>query len=268
MVHSLSLKEILFGIRFVRKPDSILPDTSYETVYLTTEELKLQGWMIKVPNAKGTVAMFHGHGGNKSDILTEAKEFRKMGYNTFLLDFRAHGNSEGHTCTIGVKESDDVQLAYNYVKSTGEQHILLWGISLGAASTRAISVHHINPEKVILELPFGTLLQAVEGRVKMMHLPAQPLASMLTFWGGIEHGFWAFSDKPAEYVKDIRCPVLLQFAELDNRVSTAEENDINNNLTAPKKMVIYEGAGHESLCKKETKKWISEVSGFINQMYN
>ena len=120
----LSLKSALFGFDFNRKPDQALPDSNYETVYLTTEGLKLQAWQIKTGNPKGTVAMFHGHGGNKSDILNEAREFRRMGYNTFLLDFRAHGNSQGHICTIGVKESDDVQLAYNYLKRSGEQHII------------------------------------------------------------------------------------------------------------------------------------------------
>ena len=263
---SLSIKEILLGIEFRRKPDTVLPDTIYETVYLTTEKLKLQGWMIKVPDPKGTVVMFHGHGGNKSDILPESQNFRKMGYNTFLLDFRAHGNSDGHTCTIGVKEADDVQLAYNFIKDRGEKHIFLWGISLGAASiSRAISVHHISPEKIILELPFGSLLQAVQGRVRMMHLPEQPLASMLTFWGGLELGFWAFDNRPSEYVKDIHCPVLLQFAALDNRVSKPEESDIYNNITAPKKMVMYDSAGHESLCKKSPSIWFSEVRNFLNQ---
>lgn len=260
----LSVKDIFFGIDYFKKPDTRLPDTSFETVYLTTGGLKLQGWMIRVPNAKGTVAMFHGHGGNKSDILYEAREFRKLGYNTFLLDFRAHGNSEGNTCTIGVSEADDVQLAYNFIKEKGEKHITLWGVSLGAASiTRAISIHHISPEKVILELPFGSLLQAVKARVRMMHLPEQPISSMLTFWGGIEHGFWAFENCPAEYVKDIKCPVLFQFAELDSRVSREEDDAISSNIIAPKTVVMYTGATHESLCKKAPEKWVSTISSFL-----
>lgn len=264
--HMITLKEVLFGMHFTRKADNVLPDTTFEKVYLNTGGLKLEGWLIKVPNAIGTIAMFHGHGGNKSDILPEAREFRKMGYNTFLLDFRAHGNSEGHTCTIGVKEAEDVTLAYKFIKSTGEDHIILWGISLGAASiTRAISVAHILPEKVILELPFGSLLQAVKARVRMMKLPEQPLSTMLTFWGGAELGFWAFNDKPSEYVKDIQCPVLLEFAEHDNRVSKEEEQEIFQNISAPKRMVMYADAGHESLYKKMPSKWLAEVSSFLHQ---
>lgn len=260
----VSVNDIFFGINYFKKPDSTVPDTSYETVYLTTEGLKLEGWMVKARDPKGTIAMFHGHGGNKSDILLEAQQFRRLGYNTFLLDFRAHGNSDGNTCTIGVKEADDVQLVYNYLKGIGEQHIILWGVSLGAASiTRAVSIHHIKPDKIILELPFGSLLQAVEGRVKMMHLPAQPISSMLTFWGGVEHGFWAFSNRPSEYVKDIKCPVLLQFGELDNRVSREEDNDISKNIFAPKTVVMYSGAKHESLCKKDPEKWLTIISSFL-----
>ena len=73
---------------------------------------------------------------------------------------------------------------------------------MGAATiTKAINDFTLAPKKIILEMPFGSILQAGEGRIRMMHLPAEPLATMVTFWGGIEHGFWAFSMKPAQYAK-------------------------------------------------------------------
>src|SRR5258706_7318037 len=203
-------KEILFGFTFVKKRDQPKPDTGFQTVYITTKSgLKLEGWQKHVANAKGTVALFHGHGGNKSDVVPEANEFMKMGYNVFLLDLRAHGNSEGHTCTIGFNESEDVKLTYDFIRNMGEKNIVLWGISLGAATiTRAISEYNIKPQKVILELPFGSIEEAVKARLRMMNLPSQPFAILLTFWGGVENGFWAFNNKPAEYVKKITCPVL------------------------------------------------------------
>jgi hypothetical protein len=34
------------------------------------------------------VILFHGHGGTKSGIINESAAFRKMGYNTFLIDFQ------------------------------------------------------------------------------------------------------------------------------------------------------------------------------------
>jgi uncharacterized protein len=257
-------KDMLFGFNAI-KQKNIAPDSAYKTVTLTTDDsLKLDAWYVTVPNAKGSVAMFHGHGSKKSAVLNEAASFQQLGYNTLLVDLRAHGNSEGNTSTIGYYESEDVKLGYEYLQKAGEKNILLWGISLGAATvTKAMNDYNITPSKVILEMPFGSLYEAVEGRIKMMGLPAQPISTLLTFWGGVEHGFWAFNMKPVEYVKKIKCPVLLQRGKNDPRATAKETNQIFENISAPKKMVIYENSGHESLCTKEYDKWMAEVSAFL-----
>jgi alpha-beta hydrolase superfamily lysophospholipase len=258
-------REILFGINAVKKKNDVATDSVFQTVHLKTKNgLTLEAWYIPTDSAVGTVCLFHGHGGNKSGVFNESLAFRKMGYNTFLLDFRAHGNSEGNTCTIGYDESEDVKLAYDYIKNKGEKNIVLWGISMGAAAvSKSVSDYDLAPQKIILEMPFGSIVQAGEGRIKMMHLPPEPLATLITFWGGIEHGFWAFGMKPSEFVKKIKCPVLLQWGMNDPRVSRGEIDAIYNNISTTKKLVLYSNCGHESLCKKETEKWKSQVSDFL-----
>lgn len=258
--------EILFGINVEKRPNTILADATFETIYLTTKDnIKLQGWYLKTDSAaKGTVVMFHGHGSTKSAIIKESEAFRKMGYNTFLLDFRAHGSSGGNTTTIGYYEAEDVELAYNYIKSKGEKNMVLWGISMGAATiTKAVSDYALQPNKIILEMPFGSILKAAEGRIKMMQLPGEPLATLITFWGGAEHGFWGFGMKPTEFAKKIKCPVLLQWGKNDPRVTRDEIDMIYANIEAPKKLVVYENAAHESLCKNENDKWTAEVQSFL-----
>lgn len=260
-------KEILFGINAAKQKNTA-PDSVNQIILLTTKDsLKLEAWYTTVDSAKGTVCMFHGHGGKKSGNNAEAEAFRKMGYNTFQLDFRAHGNSQGNTCTIGYDEAEDVKLAYDFIKNKGEKNIVLWGISMGASTiTKAINDYALQPKKIILEMPFGTIEDAVEGRVKMMGLPAQPVSVLLTFWGGAEHGFWAFNMKPQEYAKKITCPVLLQWGKNDPRVSRKEEDTLFANLaTASKKFVVYENSQHESLCKKENEKWLREVISFLEE---
>ena len=259
-------KEILFGINAEKKKNDVTTYSTFKTVYLKTKDsLKLEAWYIPVDSAAGTVLLFHGHGGNKSGVIKEAVSFNKMGYTTLLVDFRAHGNSEGNTCTIGFDESEDVKLAYDYIKSKGEKNIILWGISMGASTiTKAVKDYELSPAKVILEMPFGTIKDAVVGRVKMMGLPPQPIATLLTFWGGTEHGFWAFGMKPEEFASTIKCPVLLQWGKNDPRVSMGEEEILFKNLAnTNKKFVIYETAGHESLCKKENEKWDTEIQAFL-----
>jgi esterase/lipase len=98
----------------------------------------------------------------------------------------------------------------------------------------------------------------------MMGLPPQPLATLITFWGGVEQGFWGFSMKPQEFAASITCPVLLQWGRNDPRVSKSEEEILFKNISSTtKKFVIYETAGHESLCKKETEKWKTEIAAFL-----
>ena len=104
-------KEILFGINAVKKKNSTSADSAFQTVFLkSTTCPKLETWYIRVANPRGTVCMFHGHGGTKSDVFEESILFRKLGYNTLLVDFRAHGSSEGNTCTIGYDERESIIL--------------------------------------------------------------------------------------------------------------------------------------------------------------
>lgn len=259
-------KEILFGINAIKRPNKMQADTSFETIHLVADDkTNIEGWYFKTNSvAKGTVVMFHGHGGTKLGVMNEAAEFRKMGYHTLLIDFRAHGNSGGNTCTIGYDEAEDVQLAYQFIKEKDEKNIVLWGISMGAAAiTKAMNDFPLEPAKIILEMPFGSILEAAEGRIKMMKLPTQPLATLITFWGGAEHGFWAFNMKPSEYAKKITTPTLLQWGKNDPRVSEKETELIYQHLPAAKKLVVYENCGHESLCKKENSKWVRSVNNFL-----
>ncbi|MFZ1529502.1 MAG: alpha/beta fold hydrolase [Ferruginibacter sp.] len=258
------IKEMLFGQNFT-KLQNIKADSSFNTFYLTTKDsIKLEGWYFPAQNAKGTIAMFHGHGGSKTGMMEASRAFNELGYNTALIDFRAHGGSDGNTCTIGWDEAEDVKLAYDFVKQNGENNIVLWGSSLGAATIlKSVQQYQLQPSKLILEMPFGSLKEAVKGRIKMMNLPPEPVTTLLTFWGGTIHGFWAFNLKPAEYAKEIKCPVLLQRGKNDTRVTQKETDDIYANIPGQKEMVLYDSCGHEMLCKKEKEKWRSAVSRFL-----
>lgn len=259
-------KAMLVGINYAKSKNTIAPDSAVETIrFKTSDGLLIESWHYPITQAKGTVLLFHGHGSSKSKILQEANGFQSLGYSTLLVDFRAHGGSDGKTCTIGYKESEEVKLAFDYIKETGEKNIILWGISMGAAAiTSAVHQYKIKPQKVILEMPFGKLKQAVEGRLRVMGLPNEPFSTLLTFWGGAEQGFWAFNFNPDEYAKDFTCPVLLQWGALDPRVSKTETTSIFNKIPGTlKKLVVYENAKHESLYKNDGLKWRKEVSEFL-----
>ncbi len=262
---------LLFGVKSYKKPIDEFPSFNYQIVRIKTEdELNLEAWHVTHPSVdsmatKGTIIMFHGHAGNKAGILHEAGSFYKLGYNVLMVDFRAHGNSSGNICTIGFDEAKDVKAAYDHVADSGEKNIIFYGISLGAAAEmKAIKDYNLKPTKMIIEMPFGSLLEAVKGRCRIMGVPTQPISTLLTFWGGVEQGFWAFDHNPEDYAKSIDCPVLLQWGEKDVRVSKIETETIFRNLkTSQKQLVTYSNSGHQNLCTSEPEKWLSSVSKFL-----
>jgi uncharacterized protein len=263
---SLSIaKSLLFGIN-AEKRKNILPDTTFETVvFKTKDSISIEGWYTTTKNALGTVCLLHGHGGSKSGTNKEAAAFRKLGYNTLQIDLRAHGGSGGNTCTIGFNEAEELKHAYDFIKSKGEKNIVLWGISMGAATiTSAFDKYDdLKPNKVILEMCFASLNDAVSARMKIMNVPPQPATSLLSFWGGTIRGFWAFNYAPCNYAKKINCPTLMQWGKNDPRVSEKEQQLIFNNLaTNTKKLVVYD-ATHESLCKKDPEKWMANIGEFL-----
>jgi pimeloyl-ACP methyl ester carboxylesterase len=214
------------------------------------------------------VLFFHGHGGNRAGVVAEATALYEMGYSVVLTDFRAHGASSGNVCTIGYRESEDVYAVYQWAQQF-KQPTILYGISLGAAAiTKALYDHSdLQPTKVILDMPFASLKDATKGRLRLMHLPEEPMATLLVFWGSIIRGFWAFDLAPERYVQKIRCPVLLQWGAQDTRVAVHETNRIFSNLTFAenKTLVVYQQSGHQSLLVHEPKLWHTSITTFLNQ---
>jgi alpha-beta hydrolase superfamily lysophospholipase len=240
----------------------------YDTVrFQTSKGLSIDGWLTKKDSAKGVVILFHGISVTKSALLDEANEFYYEGYNVFLLDFRGHGNSEGNTTTIGAKEAEEVQLAYDYCHSKGIKNIFLYGSSMGAVSVaRAIAEKNIQPAGVILEMPFGSLQSYLKGRARILGFPRQPFAFLTTFWIGMERGFNGYRHSTVRFAKKIKCPVLLQWGNQDILVLENETRAIYEAIPGSnKKLVIYNGAQHESFLRKDPLKWRIEVNMFLNK---
>ena len=260
------ISTLVFGIDNPRPHNGVLPSHTYQTVVLKGER-QLEGWLIPTDSAKGTVILFHGYSGAKSNMLDKAAQFRQLGYRTFLVDFRGSGGSEGNQTTIGFHEAKDVKLCMEHIQKMGEKHIYLFGSSMGAAAImKAMNDYSLQPLGIILECPFGTMYQTTCARFHNMNVPTFPMASLLVFWGGVQNNFWAFSHNPDKYAKAIRCPVLLLYGEKDNKVSRAETDAIYANLQGPKTLKTYPLAGHDNYLKQYKPQWISDVTGFLTNL--
>lgn len=262
---AVSKIKILFaGIDNPRPSHKATPKRPYKTLEIVSTE-KLEGWYVKHPGAKGTVILFHGYAGEKSSLLERAEEFYLLGYNTLLMDFMGSGGSEGNATTIGFKEAEQVKDCYDAIHRTDE-NIILFGTSMGAAAIlKSLDDHDIDPSAIILECPFGSLYKTVSARFDMMGVPSVPMASLLTFWGGVQNGYWAFSHNPYTYAESVKCPTLLLFGEEDDRVSKEETERIFSNLKGRKTLKIYPHVGHHIFSDENKSNWIRDVSTFMKE---
>ena len=258
---------LMTGKKLARTPIQYYPTIPYDTILLTTANgQKLEAWYMKADSPKGTVILFHGLGSNKGNVLGEAFEFNSFGYNTMLVDMRAHGNSKGIVSSIGYKESEEVKLAYDHVSKKGEKNIVLWGMSLGAVIiSKAIWQYDLRPQKIILEMPFDRLQDHIRARARISGFPGEPFGFFVTFWTGLEQGYWGYGHKTSHYVKSINCPVLLQWGSGDEYVMKEETERIFASISSPKKKLeIYEGAWHGPLIAVNQSKWDKTVTDFLN----
>lgn len=257
------INTLIFGISIPRPENSTTPTSDYETITLKSNT-EIECWSIKTENAKGTVILFHGYGGNKSSMLDKAAIFLELGYNTFLVDFMGSGGSEGNQTTIGFLEAEQVKTCFDYLTEKGEQNIYIFGTSMGSVATmKAINDFDIKPKGIIIECPFGSMYKTVCARFKTMNAPTFPMAGLLVFWGGLQNGFWAFGHNPTDYARKINCPTLLLYGAKDEKVSKEEIDQIFNNLGGQKKLKIYQDAGHENYLTKYKEEWTQDIQEFL-----
>lgn len=264
---NIEIGALFFGIDLPRPRNKVMPNTNYEIITLYCKEEKLNGWFIKTDSlcSKGTVVLAHGYNASKMTMLDRAMFFRNNGYNTLLFDFRGVGDSDGNQTTIGYREPENIKTIYEYLISKKEENVILFGTSMGSvAIMKAINdyTEYIRPKAIILECPYGTMLQTVKNRFKIMNLP-EWIAYPFTFWGGFINGFNAFNLNPIDFAKTIDTPTLLIRGEKDNRVSKSEIDSIYKNLKGYKSIKTYLNSEHDDFLHKDSTKWKQDIIFFI-----
>ena len=139
--------------------DSIREKKPFEAVYIKSfDKLKLHARVYENKNSNTVAILCHGYRGTAyRDFSGGAKEVIEMGYNVILIDERAHGQSEGHSITFGVREVQDVLSWVSYAKERFGQDIklVLIGISMGGA-TVLMAADKVGKAKIIADAPYSS----------------------------------------------------------------------------------------------------------------
>jgi len=149
---------------FVYFPDRGLAGTpanaglAYEAVTFTADDgVRLSGWYIPVPNARGTLLFSHGNAGNISHRLESIRQFRGLGLDVFIYDYRGYGESQGKPSEEGTYR--DAEAAWRYLAETRRvppERLVYFGRSLGAAVASQLATRY-PPQALIVESAFTSV---------------------------------------------------------------------------------------------------------------
>ena len=232
--------------------------------------LKLKGRLYLRSEGAPVHIEFHGyHGCGIKDFSGGMRLPLAIGENVLLVDQRAHGLSEGHVVTYGIRERKDVLTWIRFVHDRFGDHtkIYLEGISMGAATVLMAS-DLVTKEEVAgiwadcpYSDPFKINSIVAKGMVKVPHLcdPFIFLAGLL--FGHIN----IFSASALKSVKKTDVPIRIIHGTSDHlvpfemSVQTAEANP------EKVKLIPIEGAPHGLSYLKDTEKYRTAYYDFMRQ---
>ncbi len=117
----------------------------YENVTLTTSDgVRINGWYLPCGHeARLTILFFHGNAGNISDRFEKLAVLRELGVNTFIIDYRGYGRSEGKPNEEGTYR--DAQAAYDYLTGRARPPAM----SRVAATPLHAGAPHLAPRSIV-----------------------------------------------------------------------------------------------------------------------
>jgi pimeloyl-ACP methyl ester carboxylesterase len=119
------------------------------------------------------------------------------GWNALAFDLRHHGASGGTATTLGVKEKEDVKAATRLARERSPGPVVLWGVSLGAASVVLAAAADPSIAGVICDSSYRSVDDTVRHHLKLFRgfrwwlsiVPDWPTADLALFWIGRRGGF-------------------------------------------------------------------------------
>jgi len=262
---SEKLQLAIYGVEVPKSHNNETPKDDYNVITLG-EKPQLNAWWIPTSKPpKGVFICFHGYSACKAAHINEAKVLRSLGYHTFLVDFRGHGDSEGTQTSIGFHEAKDVLTAYQYVQRYyDELPISLMGTSMGSVSIlKAVHDYQLDAAHLIIECPFESLRTAVYSRFENMKLPTFVLPELLLFWGGWQNDMNGFAHNAANYATKVSVPTLVLYGKNDTKVRRSEVDAVFNALAGKRQFVVLEDAGHDHMMEDDRAAWTKAVWSFL-----
>ena len=231
----------------------IMQRYAFEEVMIHAQDgTLLYGRYYHLKDGAPITILFHGYRSHPyRDCSGGHALARKMGFNTLVVDQRAHGRSSGRTITFGIKERFDCLCWINYLNHRfGTQiPIILSGLSMGAATVLMAADLNL-PDNVcciLADSPYSAPTAIIEKVCADKNYPV-PFCRPFLHMGALLSGRFRLNSASAiQAVRKAQIPILLIHGEDDRFVPCQMSLEIAANCASRVELATFPDAGH-GLC--------------------
>ncbi len=250
--HTDPLKGVQFEevAEHIKRLGDIMARLPFEAVSIQSfDGLKLAGRYYHLRDGAPLVILFHGYRSHAfRDCCGGHALSRKMGFNTLVIDQRAHGDSEGRTISFGINERRDCLSWIEYANERfgSETPIVLSGLSMGAATVLMAAELPLpeNVKAIMADSPYSTPSAIIEKVSGDLHYPVVLCRPFFHLAARIFGGFRLNSCNAKEAVSHSKIPLLLLHGEADRFVPCSMSREIAACAPGMALVRTFPGAGH------------------------
>ena len=240
-------------VKFVDTTDpDEYPGLTFEPVIFdATDGVRVGGWFIPVSygTSDATVIVTRGHGSTKAAVLPYVQMLQYIGYNALLLEVRGQGDSEGHTSSFGVRETNDVLGALRYLtqaRPNASKYVFGFGISRGALPVLAAAAADKRIRGVVIDSGSPHLSLTLDSLTRRMPALLETYVRRSTFAAAsIQLGCNLLDSGPLRQIRRISPrPVLIVHGQNDIVVPVGDAQKLFAAAGRPAMLWRVPGAGH------------------------
>lgn len=244
---------------------------------ITNDRIELDAWFIPVGaglKSAPTIIICHGFGTDKGDCINVAKFLHDAQYNVLMLDFRAHGQSQGKYCSLGYYECQDIDAAVRWLTERGEDKIGAIGFSMGGTAALLATAKNPNLKAVVTDGAYISFWSAVTSFARAnFKAPKYPFVPPAVWSAGLRLRLNPCKINLANFIQAIPPkPVLIIHGSEDREIRIADAYQIYSLLTThnPNRtsLWIVQGAHHLESHYIAKEEYEHRIIDFFNSAFN
>ena len=238
---------------------------------ISYDGLKLVGYFLRNPHAKGTILLFHGYRSSGfHDFGCIFQFYYELGYSILSATQRAHGESEGKYICFGIKERFDCEKWVQFlITQMGPKHpIFLNGLSMGSSTVLMATGLPLpsNVKGVIADCGFTSPWEEFRQVLKLnFHIPSRPILDAANLISKVVAGFGFRDYSTLEALKTNRLPILFVHGEADTFVPHRFTLQNYEACRSEKYLVSVPGATHGISYLVDTPKCQAAIREFLQR---